>query len=401
MTSTNNPKPHLKNSTLWVMTVATAVIVANLYYNQPLLNEIANTFHVSEGKAGQIAMLTQVGYAVGMFFVVPMADMFKRKQLMLIVLTFTILSLLAAASAGNVIVMMIASLCVGIFSLVPQLLLPMTAHLADPAERGKKIGIVMSGLLIGILLSRTVSGAIGEHFGWRTVFYMAAGLMVIIWLLLFFFLPEIDPHYTGKYSDLMKSLITLIKEEPKLRIASIRGALCFACFSAFWTTLTFLLKQNFNEGSDVAGLFGLVGAFGALAAGLMGRLSDKMDAYKLSGITLLLVLLSFVLFYFSAHNFIGLIIGVIILDMGIQATHISNQSIIFALRPEARNRINTVYMVTYFIGGSLGSYAAAKVWNTYQWNGVCAIGAVLSVVALILHFSNHKTVQSKSASIQS
>jgi predicted MFS family arabinose efflux permease len=401
MISAPAEKPHLTNTTLWIMTVATGLIVANLYYNQPLLNDMATTFRVSNGKAGQIAMITQVGYAVGMLLVVPMADMFKRKRLMLLILVFTVFSLLMAAAAPSITILLIASLCVGIFSLVPQLLLPMTAHLANPAERGKKIGVVMSGLLIGILLSRTVSGAIGEQFGWRTVFYIAAAVMVIIWLLLFFFLPEVEPDYQGKYGDLMKSLITLIKEEPKLRIASIRGALCFACFSAFWTTLTFLLKQNFSLGSDAAGLFGLVGALGALAAGLMGRLSDKMDAYKLSGITLALVLVSFIVFYFSAHTIFGLIVGVIVLDVGIQATHISNQSVIFALRPEARNRINTVYMVSYFIGGALGSFAASKVWNTYQWNGVCAIGGILSVIALILHFSNRKKVQSEPASVQS
>src|SRR6201996_9089370 len=149
--------------------------------------------------------------------------------------------------------------------------------------------------------------------------------MVVIWMLLITMLPEMEPEYKGTYGSLMTSLITLVKKEPALRIASIRGALCFACFSAFWTTLTFLLKDNFNKGSDVAGLFGLVGAFGALAAGFMGKLSDKMDAYKLSTFTLLLIVISFVVFYFSAHSFIGLIIGVIVLDMGVQATHISNQ----------------------------------------------------------------------------
>ncbi|MGZ3836804.1 MAG: MFS transporter, partial [Mucilaginibacter sp.] len=169
---------------------------------------------------------------------------------------------------------------------------------------------------------------------------------------------------------------------------------------AFWTTLTFLLKDNFNKGSDVAGLFGLVGAFGAIAAGLMGRLSDKMDAYKLSAFTLLLIIISFIVFVFSGHSIAGLIIGVIILDMGVQATHISNQSLIYALRPEARNRINTVYMVTYFIGGGIGTWLASQAWDYCSWAGVCVVGMILSLTAIIFHLINHKNVQKIRRSVQ-
>lgn len=376
------------------MTVATAVVVANLYYNQPLLEEIAKTFHTTRAKVGKVSMLTQIGYATGMFFLVPLADMVKRKRLMLIVFTFILISLLITATASSINMLIAASFFLGASSMIPQLLVPMAAHLAKPSERGKKIGVIMSGLLIGILLSRTFSGYIGAWFGWRAVYYIAAGMMLLIWLMIGFFLPEVEPDYKGTYKKLMSSLVHLAKEEPKLRLAALRGALCFACFSAFWTTIVFLLKQNFNMGSGVAGEFGLVGAFGALAAGLMGRLSDKMDAYRLSGITLLLVLLSFAIFYFSAHSIAGLIIGVIVLDMGVQATHISNQSIIFALRPEARNRINTIYMVTYFIGGALGTFIATGLWKNYQWDGVCITGGAIALVTLIIHFANHRKAAS-------
>lgn len=371
------------------MTIATGLIVANLYYNQPLLEDIARTYNVTKGKAGQVSVLTQIGYAVGMFFLVPLADMVKRKRLMLIIFIFVVLAVLLTAAAPSINILILASFLLGASSTVPQLLVPMAAHLAKPEERGKKIGVIMSGLLIGILLSRTFSGFIGEYFGWRTVFYIAAGIMVVIWALIWLFLPEVEPDYNGSYKELMTSLIHLVKTQPKLRLAALRGALCFACFSTFWTTIVFLLNQNFHMGSSVAGEFGLVGAFGAIAAGLMGRLSDKMDAYKLSGITLFLILVSFVIFYFSAHSIIGLIIGVIILDMGVQATHISNQAIIFALIPEARNRLNTIYMVSYFLGGSVGTFFATQLWKSYQWNGVCVTGFVLSAITLVIHFANH------------
>lgn len=389
--ATAKSHPELTQLTLWIMTIATAVVVANLYYNQPLLEDIGRTFHTTRAKVGKVSMLTQVGYATGMFFLVPLADMVKRKRLMLIVFAFILISLIVTALAPSIDLLIIASFFLGASSMIPQLLVPMAAHLANPAERGKKIGVIMSGLLIGILLSRTFSGYIGAYFGWRAVYYIAAGMMLLMWLMIGFFLPEVEPEYKGSYKKLMSSLVQLVKEEPKLRLAALRGALCFACFSAFWTTIVFLLKQNFNMGSGVAGEFGLVGAFGALAAGLMGRLSDKTDAYKLSGITLLLVLLSFVIFYFSAHSIAGLVIGVIVLDMGVQATHISNQSIIFALRPEARNRINTIYMVTYFIGGALGTFVATGLWKNYQWDGVCITGGAIALVTLIIHFANHRT----------
>jgi len=288
--SSISKKPQLTTFTLWIMTIATGLVVANIYYNQPLLSDIAHTYKASNGSAGRISMITQIGYAVGMFFIVPLADMFRRKRMMLYIIAIVVIALLGAAMAPSLNILIIASFLIGAASLVPQLLIPMAAHLANPSERGKKIGVVMGGLLIGILLSRTLSGFVGAHWGWRAMFYIAAALMLLTWFVILLFLPEVEPDYKGTYKKLMTSLIDLVKSEPQLRFASLRGALCFACFSAFWTTIVFLLKENFNMGSDAAGLFDLVGAFGAIAAGLMGRLSDKMDAFKLSFFTLLLVL---------------------------------------------------------------------------------------------------------------
>ena len=391
--------PELTTVTLWVMTIATGLIVANLYYNQPLLDDISLTFHCSKARAGQVSMFTQIGYASGMLLLAPLADMFRRKKMMMFIFIFIVLSCLLTAIAPNINTLIMASFLLGASSMIPQLLVPMAAHLAKPAERGRKIGVIMSGLLIGILLSRTFSGYIGQYFGWRTVFYVATILMLAIWLLLALLLPEVEPNYSGSYKKLMISMKDLFIKEPKLRLAALRGALCFACFSAFWTTIVFLLKQNFNMGSGVAGEFGLVGAFGALAAGLMGRLSDKMDAYRLSAFTILLIIISFIVFYFSAHSIAGLILGVIILDMGVQATHISNQSIIFSLDPHARNRINTIYMVSYFIGGSLGTLFATQIWKNYQWSGVCFIGLGLSLLAFLLHIINFNAMKKSNPAI--
>lgn len=386
--------PRLTTLTLWIMTITTAFVVANIYYNQPLLSDIAKTYHINYSKAGQVSVFTQIGYALGLLLIVPLGDMYERKKLMLIDFIFIITSLLLAASAKTITILIIASVMIGFTSVIPQLLIPMAAHLALPAERGKKIGFIMSGLLIGILASRTVSGFIGQHRGWRAMFYIAAGMMLIIWLLIYFQLPQVEPDYKGKYKDLMASIIKIFRAEPALRLASFRGALCFACFSAFWTTLVFLLKQpQFNEPTSVVGAFGLVGILGALAAGLMGRLSDKMDSYKLSAFTIVLIIVSFVIFILSSSSIVGLVVGIILMDVGVQATHISNQAIIFSLNPEARNRINTVYMVSYFIGGSSGTFLATLAWDKYQWNGVCAIGIILSSVVLIVHLLNRQKMK--------
>ncbi|WP_223808993.1 MFS transporter [Rufibacter hautae] len=392
--------PELTKLNLWVMTIATGMVVANLYYNQPLLGKIAVTFGVSEASAGSLAMLTQIGYAVGMLFIIPLGDMLRRKRLIMIDFAAIIIALLLAAVAVNIQSLMVASFLIGATSVIPQLLVPMAAHLAKPEARGRTVGFVMSGLLIGILLSRTVSGFVGAHLGWRAMFYIAAGMMAALWAALYFLLPEVHPDFKGNYKNLMKSLIHLIKEQPMLRLVSLRGALCYATFGAFWTTLVFLLQEPpFNMGSDAAGLFGLVGAAGALGASYMGRLNDKGNAYTVTTVTIALILLSYVVFGFSGSSIVGLVIGVILLDLGVQATHISNQTFIFSLIPEARNRLNTVYMVTYFAGGASGTFIASQAWHLWKWNGVVAVGLVFSGLALLLHLLFMRHVNSPAPSV--
>jgi predicted MFS family arabinose efflux permease len=388
---TTIPHPALTRLNLWVMTIATAMVVANLYYNQPLLADIAHTLNVSQAQAGNISMLTQIGYASGMLFIIPLGDMLKRKRLIMIDFVMIIVSLLLAAVAPSIHFLMVASFLIGATSVVPQLLIPMAAHLAAPEERGKTVGFVMSGLLIGVLLSRTVSGYVGAWLGWRAMYFMAAGMMLLLWITLYFLMPEVAPTYKGKYKELMQSILHLIKEEPQLRFASARGALCYACFGAFWTTLVFLLKEpQFNAGSEVAGAFGLVGAFGALAASMAGRLSDKGSGFRTILYSIVILIFSFVVFGLSSSSIVGLVIGIILMDMGVQAAHISNQTLIFSLRPEARNRLNTVYMVSYFIGGASGTFLASQAWNIYKWNGVVAIGLILSALALVVHVGSYK-----------
>ncbi|CAM3601944.1 MFS transporter [Pontibacter korlensis] len=368
------------------MTIASGMVVANNYYNQPLLGKIANTFQVSEASAGTVAMLAQVGYAIGLLFIIPLGDMLRRKRLIMVDFVLIMLSLLLAAFSPNIYTLMVASLLIGASSVVPQLFVPMAAHLAKPEERGKAVGIVMSGLLIGVLLSRTVSGFVGEHLGWRAMFLIATGLMFVLWIVIYFLLPEVHPQFKGNYKSLMKSLVHLFRTEPMLRLASVRGALAFACFGGFWTTLVFLLEgPPFYAGSDVAGAFGLVGAGGAVMASVTGKLSDKYDTRYIQAATLAMVIISYIVFGFFSYSIAGLVIGVILLDLGLQGSHISNQTLIFSLNPEARNRLNTVYMFTYFMGGATGTILASQAWQLWRWNGVVLVGLVFSSLALAVH----------------
>ena len=374
--SSTLPTRRLDSALVWLMAITCGLVVANIYYNQPLLAAIGRTFHLSDSSASLVATATQVGYTLGMLFVVPLGDMLERKRLMLLMLLGAAGCLALAAWAPRFAVLAGASVLIGIFSAVPQLLVPMAAHLAPEESRGRIVGRVMSGLLIGILLSRTISGYVGAHLGWRAMFEIGAGLMVLLGALLAWKLPTDRPSFAGSYGSLMKSLLTLTREQVPLRRAALVGASLFAAFSVFWTTLAFFLEGPlYHYGSDVAGFFGLIGAFGALAAPLAGKTADTKGPDYTIRLGILLALVAYAVLGFGGSYIAGLVVGVILLDVGVQATHISNQSMIFSLVPEARSRLNTVYMTAYFIGGSVGSVAGGLAWTHGGWPGVCLVGA--------------------------
>ncbi|RXG30772.1 Predicted arabinose efflux permease, MFS family [Leeuwenhoekiella marinoflava DSM 3653] len=368
------------------MAAGAGLVVANNYYNQPLLNLIAKTFNVTEAQVSNIPLATQLGYAFGLLFIIPLGDKFSRRKIILIDFIAIIVALIVTAMAPSLLVLTISSFCVGFASVVPQLFVPMAAQLATEEKRGKAIGIVMSGLLIGILGSRFLSGMIGEYYGWRFMYYLAAGIMVIYATLLYFKLPDVATDFKGTYAELMRSLLKLFRTKPDVRIAALRGALGFAGFSAFWTTLVFLMEANFGYGSGAAGLFGVLGMIGALGATLSGRLNDKYNSRNLIYLFTGVLIISWIVFQFSGTSIIGLVIGVLFVDFGLQCLHVTNQNIIFKQNPDARNRVNTIYMVIYFIGGALGTVTGAHAWQHYQWNGVATLGLVYSILIIMLQF---------------
>ena len=343
---------------------------------------VAREFRTTARAAGLVSMLTQVGYGSGMFFLVPLGDVLERRRLMLALLGAATLALLLAAAAPTLPLLAVASLVVGAASVVPQLAVPLAAHLALPEERGKAVGTVMGGLLVGILLARTVSGFLGAHLGWRAVYVIAAGLMVALAAALRLFLPRSEPGEALPYPALLRSIFTLLREEPVLREASLLGACGFAAFSVFWSTLAFFLEARLGLGADVAGLFGVLGAGGALAAPLLGRLADRTSPRANAGLMLVVALAGYGAFAAGGEHLVGLVVGVLLLDVGVQGNHVSNLARVHARRPEARSRMNTVYMVTYFVGGALGTALGSWAWSSFGWNGVCAAGAGFVLAAL-------------------
>ncbi|ULT58265.1 MFS transporter [Neobacillus drentensis] len=368
-----------------LMSITCGLAVANLYYNQPLLADMGRTFHASSHQVGNISMFTQIGYAIGMFLFVPLGDMRERRRLITILLAAVTISLVGVAAAQTLLWIYVASLAVGITTVVPQVIIPLAAQMAEPEERGKVIGSVMSGLLFGILLARTVAGFIGGSFGWRMMYWVAAVLMLALALILKHFLPKSYPEANLTYRQVLKSIGELIVTQPTLREASLVGALLFGSFSVFWTSLAFYLEgAPFNFGSEVTGLFGLVGVVGAGAAPLVGRLADRFSPKSLVGMFIIITLLSYLFFGFLGSAVWGIIVGVILLDLGVQGAQISNQTRIYSLVPEARSRLNTVFMVTYFLGGSLGSSLGSYAWNLWQWQGVCLTGGMMIVLGFFV-----------------
>lgn len=388
---TNFAAMNLSRTDVGFMAIATGLIVANLYYCQPLVILIAKEFFIPEDQAATITYLTQAGYAIGMFIMVPLGDKLERKKQIQYTTFAAIIALVLAATSRNFLMLQIASFLIGAFSIVPQLILPLAASLASPEQRGKVIGTIMSGLLVGILISRTVSGFAGLWIGWRGMFWIAAGLCLLIMIVIQKKFPVNRPDFNGTYIQLINSMFTLIKEQKMLREATLINAVSFAQFGAFWTTMVLLLSDKpFSYNSATIGLFGIVGASGALAAPLVGKLGDKGNPRKVIGYGCILLLISFIIFYFSAESLIGILLGIVFIDVGLQAIHISNQTRIYAFLPEARNRMNTIFMSFSFLGTALGSAFGIWLWNYGKWQAFSIGGAMLSLTGILIYLLTYK-----------
>lgn len=370
------------------MAVATGLAVANIYYAQPLLSTLGRDFGVATHTAGLIVTVTQAGYAAGLMFIVPLGDLLERRRLVAFVTVLAAAALSVAAAAPNIAVFFAASLAVGLTAVVAQVLVPYAAHLAPEGQRGRVVGRVMSGLLMGILLARTASGVLSDVLGWRSVFWIAAAVMVVQALVLARTLPRDPVRERISYGALLLSIIHLIRDEPLLRRRIVYGVLMFATFSALWTALPFLLaRPPYGFGDSIIGAFGLLGVAGAACASIAGHVHDRGWNHRATGVFLALVMVAFALMGAIGRSLWAVIAGVLLLDVGAQGTQILNQSTIYQLRPEARSRITTAYMTCFFAGGAAGSAAAAFLFSLAGWVGVAVLGVVLPLLALIAWWS--------------
>jgi predicted MFS family arabinose efflux permease len=370
------------------MATAGGIAVANLYYNQPMLPEIGLSFGVAANVIALLPMLTQIGYALGLFLFVPLGDVVDRHRLVMALLFGVILSLLALALAPSLVWLDIASLTLGMTSVVAQVLVAFAAQLSPPQHRGRIVGALQAGILAGILLARTVSGTVSAHIGWRPMFWLAAAMVLVVLVVLHRVLPRTPPPPSQPYLRVLRSLKDLWQSYPQLRTSSLIGALLFAAFSVFWSTLAFRLGEPpFGYGPQVAGLFGLLGAAGAAIAPLAGRLTDSRGAAFTVAVGTVVVATAFVVFILSESSLVMLALGVVVLDVGIQAAMNGNQSTVLSSAPQATSRTNTIYMVLYFVGGALGSYTGGLVWHHFGWPGTTALGLVYSCAAVFVRYA--------------
>ncbi|WP_460356462.1 MFS transporter [Actinoallomurus acanthiterrae] len=376
----------LSRGLLLLMSTATGLAVAGNYFAQPLLDLIGRELRIGPSSAALLVTAAQVGYALGLILLVPLGDLMERRRLAVSLYAATAVFLLLSATASNGTVLLASTALTALTSVGAQVVVPFAATLAAPAERGRVVGTVMTGLMFGLLLARTASGTLSELGGWRTVYWVNAALMALMAVLLRTFLPRLGGDGEGRsYAGLLRSTVAMFRYEPLLRWRAGIAGLSFASFSVLWTALTFLLvRPPYGWSESAIGLFGLVGAVGALTATVSGRLADRGYVQIVCGVGTVLLVVSWAATAAGARSPALLFAGVIALDLAHQAVLNSSQNVLYALRPEARNRINSAFMTTFFVGGAVGSGLASVVWVHGGWTGVCVLGAAFSTGTVVL-----------------
>ena len=377
--------PAVTGRLVGLMAVATGAIVANLYYAQPLLHEIARTFHAGATATSLVVTYSQAGFAAALVFVLPLGDRHPRRRLLSSVYALAVLGLVVCALAPSLWIFQIAALATGLFSVGAQVMIPFAADLATPARRGRVVARLMTGLLSGILLARTLAGVVAQLFGWRAIYWFSAALMAVLAVVLRIALPEERAREALPYRQLVVGSVHLLVRQPLVRRRAWYGAMVFGSFSVLWTALAFLLSAPpYRYSSLVIGLFGLAGVGGVAAANLAGKLADVQRTRLSTAIAAVLTVGSFGVLLAGRTSLVALIVGVVLVDVGVQGMHITNQAVIYEVAPEARSRVNSAYMSCFFAGGAVASGLTGAVFAAAGWTGVCALGAGFGILALVV-----------------
>ncbi len=389
---------------IFVLAMGAGFSVAAIYYAQPLLPLMGSDLHLTIDGMGLVPTLTQAGYALGILFLLPLGDRYDRRRLILAKCAALALLLLACSFTTTLSTLLVVSLLLGMAATMAQDIVPAAAILAPEGKQGKTVGTVMTGLLLGILLSRTVSGFVGAAFGWRVMFQLAAVSIAFIGTLMWFVLPRFAIHSTLSYPQLMKSMAHLWQRYPALRRAAFAQGFLSIAFSAFWSTLAVMLLEKYQLGSAVAGTFGIAGAAGALAAPLAGGLADKVGAEKVTQLGAALVSLSFAMMFVlplvSAHTQLVIIaLAAIGFDLGLQSSLVAHQNLVYGLEPQARGRLNALLFTVVFIGMALGSVLGSKLYMVAGWSGVVALATVTGVIALVIRLIDNRRMQAAARNV--
>lgn len=381
----------IPRSVLLVMAVVAGLTVANMYYSQPLLEMIRGSLGVTMLEANMIAVVTQVGYACGLLFVIPSGDLYNRRHIAVICMSVAALMLLVIALSPSVYVIWAASFLLGVCSVIPQVLIPMAAQFSRPENKSRNMGILLSGLLCGILGSRVVSGFVGEWFGWQAMFYAAAVIMLLCMALTLAVLPQTARNFSGSYTQLMHSVFRIFSTHSAVRLYSIRSACGFGSLLALWSCLAFHLAQPpFNAGSDKVGMLGLCGLASALACTGIGQFLPRFGYHRFSLVGSLLQIAGWVVAFLMGDSYLGLVLAIILVDVGVQFHQLCGQSACIAAIPSASSRVSAIFMTTFFIGGSAGTFFAGLGWNHFNWDGVSGIGLLLAAVPLLITLVSKK-----------
>ncbi|WP_346098655.1 MFS transporter [Pseudomonas veronii] len=393
MNATSHTTSTMTRGMVMLFAFCCGAIVANIYYAQPIIELIAPDIGLTPAMASLIVSLTQIGYALGLFFLVPLGDLLENRKLMIATTAVAIASLLGAAVTEQPNLFLLVSLLIGFSSVSVQILIPLAAHLAPAESRGRVVGSIMGGLLLGILLARPVSSVVADHFGWRAMFMAAAALMAFISIVLMLTIPKRQPDHSASYSQLLRSLGTLLREQPLLRQRAFYQGCMFATFSLFWTAAPLELVRNHGLSQTQIAIFALVGAIGAIAAPIAGRLADAGHTHRASLLAMLFAVLSFLpAFVHPLYSVIGLAVTGVVLDFCVQMNMVLGQRTIYALDANSRSRLNALYMTSIFIGGAFGSAIASSVYEHGGWLGVMLVGSAFPLVALLRFLSASRQV---------
>lgn len=390
--NSTSPAHAVSRWVIFLLAIGAGFSVASIYYAQPLLPLMGSDLHLSVEGMGLVPTLTQAGYAIGILFLLPLGDRHDRRTLILLKSTALALVLLACSLVAELHTLLIVSLLIGMAATMAQDIVPAAAILAPEGKQGKTVGTVMTGLLLGILLSRTVSGVVGEAFGWRVMYQLAAGSIAVIGVVMWAILPRFAIHSTLSYPALMRSMAHLWRRYPALRRAALAQGFLSIAFSAFWSTLAVMLLERYQLGSAVAGGFGIAGAAGALAAPLAGGLADKLGAGKVTQLGAALVTFSFALMFLmpmlGVHGQLILIaLSAVGFDLGLQSSLVAHQNLVYSLEPQARGRLNALLFTVVFIGMALGSALGTKVYALAGWPAVVALATLTGAIALVIRLT--------------